>query len=156
MKNTINLKVEKYIKKYCETIEKKYNIKNVYEIYLIFSLEKKNIGPPFCNHILLSGPREGEECGLKAIQDGKCSRHSKNDKNTKNLKNINEKKIPLDILVLRKDKYGNIYHPATKLAFDRDKNVIGKYNDGEISKNIEFNFDQLQIIQKYTLQVLGF
>jgi len=159
MQNIINSEVEKYIKKYCKKIEKKYNIENVYEIYLNFSREKDFIHDPpisFCGYILVSGPRAGEECGIKATKGDKCTRHYKMqiEKKEKKIPRNNNKKIPTDILVLRKDKQGNIYHPATNLAFDQDKNVIGKYHKGNIDKNIDFDFIQLQTIQKYTLQIL--
>jgi hypothetical protein len=152
MQNIINLQVQEYIKKYCKKIEEKYNIENVYEIYLDFSNETPLA--PFCSHILVSGPRAGEECGIKATKGDKCTRHYKMQTESKE-KKMPVKKIPTDILVLRKDKQGNIYHPATNLAFDQDKNVIGKYYNGNIDRNIDFDSLQLQTIQKYTLQILN-
>lgn len=122
-----------------------------------------------CTYILISGPRTGEQCGQKATKNGKCTRHfniingnngtgKKESPKKAEERGKKERKIPIDILTLKKDKQGNIYHPDTKLAFDNDKNVIGKYNGGSVKKvrdPTDYDLEQLKIIQKYTLQVLG-
>jgi hypothetical protein len=124
--------------------------------YSIESVKSTN-----CTHILISGPRTGEQCGQKATKEGKCTRHY-NIVNGNDIKKGSpiktSKNPPTDILRLKKDGKGNIYHPDTKLAFDNEKNVIGKYVGGDIKKiekTTDYDLEQLKIIQKYTLQILG-